>query len=402
MAVGGRHYNADITPFPGLFHRDIPKLIEKPYSLNKISLSGEVKTVHPLENLAGNLQDEELVSLKNGAIENLDNLLDLSINKTTNIQSIKSEYGISIVFDLGEIVNGRLFFEIEAEAGSFIDFTFGEKQRPDGRVTMQKGIPSKFEVPHAHRYITKDGIQNWEQFEWFGFRFVQLTFRKINTGLTIRQLGVNKMVYTDQQPGSFSCSNSLLNKIWQTGVRTVDLCMNDSYNDCPTREQRQWVGDTYVMTEINSLAFGDSKLTARMLRQIAQSQQPSGLTMMSAPGDFAITPFTNIPEFSLYWILIADRYHNQTADLELIDDIYPVMVKVIEWFLQWLNEENLLENIKHWMFIDWAEIDKDGALTAINAMFVKSLRIVGRFSGLLNVPNREENIATYAKILSSL
>lgn len=390
LAVGGRHYNADIIPFPALYKRDIPLLIERELSMNQISIAGEVHRPRPLDDLPGNLQDEEIYSLKNCTIEDPENLLNLSASKVTKIQSSEPGKDVSFVFDLGEIVNGRLFFEIDAPSGCFVDITFGEKQRADKRVTMQKGIPGEFEVPHAHRYITKTGIQSWEQFEWYGFHYIQITFRNITDGLIIRRIGIKNLVYTEQQPGTFSCSDSQLNKIWLAGVKTVNLCMTDSYNDCPTREQRQWVGDVYVIMPVNMLAFGDSMLTARMLRQIAQSQLPNGLLMMSAPGDFAITPFTNIPEFSLYWIMIADRYYMQTADTALIDEIYPSMLRVVEWFFQWENDEGLLENIKHWMFIDWAEVDKDGALTAVNAQFVKALKIVSYFSGILKFYEKEK------------
>lgn len=47
--------------------------------------------------------------------------------------------------------------------------------------------------------------------------------------------------------GQLTCSDAELIVIFQAGVRTVQLCSNhDALIDCPTREQRSWVGDAVV------------------------------------------------------------------------------------------------------------------------------------------------------------
>ena len=63
--------------------------------------------------------------------------------------------------------------------------------------------------------------------------------------------------------------------------------MHDGWEDCPSREQRQWLGDATVEFLVGQAAFGPSvnALNRQFLHHAAESQRPDGLTQMFAPGD---------------------------------------------------------------------------------------------------------------------
>lgn len=65
--------------------------------------------------------------------------------------------------------------------------------------------------------------------------------------------------------GSFTCSDTLLNKIWSTGAYTVHLCMQDYLLDGIKRDRMVWMGDMHpeIMT-INSV-FGDQNIVPKSL-----------------------------------------------------------------------------------------------------------------------------------------
>ena len=186
-----------------------------------------------------------------------------------------------------------------------------------------------------------------------------------------------------QHRGQFRCSDELLNRIWEIGAYSEQLCMQDGYIDCPSREQRQWMGDTYIQTLINYVAFGDDKLAARLLRQTALTQEPDGILMMCAPGDFSIGKFINIPDFSLYWLLTLENYVLYTGDVEIVDEFYPTILKLVRWFESYVNEDDLLTDVPHWVFIDWAELDKKGQVTAFNVQLVAALRAAAGFARIV-------------------
>jgi hypothetical protein len=161
--------------------------------------------------------------------------------------------------------------------------------------------------------------------------------------------------------------------------------MHDAFVDCPSREQRQWM-DAYLDARINYAAFGDTQLPARLIRQIALSQRPEGLTMMAAPGDFSIASFTNIPDFCLYWIMTIGDYLQFVGDTRIVDEVYASVVKAIQWFERQLNDEDLLTDVPHWVFVEWAETDKTGQVTALNAQSAAALRVVADLARIVEHP----------------
>ena len=388
LRVRGRNTNADVVPFPMLVERDIPHLFEEIRLPAKVLTYGDVKNDRQTTDIVSRLENEKIDELKLCKIRNPSALCE---EKGTTQIITTDDLSAGIVIDFGEIVSGRIHFDLEAEEkGAVIDFTFGDRLQKDGRVKMFEGIPG-FDPKYAHRYVSRKGRQNWEQFEWFGFRYLQMTVRNCSKPLTLHTVAVNFTAYPVQQRGRFACSDELLNKLWLTGAKTVSLAMHDAYDDCPTREQRQWVGDGYVQMLVNFAAFGDTKLAAHFLRQIAGSQQPNGLVMMMAPGDFAQAKFTNIPDFCLYWIMEICRYINYSGDSDILTELYPAVVKAIAWFEQYLNDEFLLTDVPHWVFIDWAELDKSGQVAALNAQFVEALHAAADFSHTLDLHQQAEN-----------
>ena len=177
--------------------------------------------------------------------------------------------------------------DIDAAAGTIVDVAYGERLR-DGKPELPERGP--ITSPTVHRYIARDGRQSWEKFEWVGFRYLQLTVRNPQGPVVLHRLSLNETAYPVEERGSFECSDPLLNRIWAAGANTVRRCMHDGYEDCPSREQRQWVGDLYVEALTNYAAFGDTQLIARSLRQVPQSQRADGIMAMATPGDLAVAP----------------------------------------------------------------------------------------------------------------
>lgn len=381
LRVPGRNYAGDVVPFPVMIPADIPPLMEEPRRAEALVRVAEVRDAPPAADIAALFQQETPAELSHCRVENAASLLQDGGCVTITTAPGRS---VSLVLDFGQTQPGRVWFDLEGVAGSIVDFAYSERLHDDGRVQMHAGIPS-FDVYAAHRLILREGRQTWEAFELSGFRYLQMTVRGCEQPLRIHDVRLNFSAYPVQRRGQFACSDDLLNRIWQVGANTLHHCMLDGYVDCPSREQRQWL-DAYVDSLINYAAFGDPHLAANMLRQVAQSQQPDGLTMMAAPGDFAALRFTNIPDFCLYWMLAIDAYLDYVGDLALADELYPTVVKAIGWFERHLNAENLLTNVPHWVFVDWAELDKRGQVTALNAQFVAALRAAARLAKLVEAP----------------
>ena len=376
LRVPGRHYVSDIVPYPFLTERDIPPMFEEERWPKKVLLVGEVENAPEVGHIANRLAAETLADLDECQVSPIEKAI--STEGAAEIITTES-HSVCMVIDFGRTVAGRVCFDVDAPDGAIIDFTYSELLQEDGRVEMHEGIPGFDERP-AHRVVLQEGRQSWEMFEWAGFRYMQVTIRRCPSPLRLHAIQINFTSYPVQHRGVFRCSDDLLNRIWQIGSYSEQLCMQDGYVDCPSREQRQWMGDTYIQTLINYVAFGDDKLAARLLRQVALTQQPDGILMMCAPGDFSIGKFINIPDFSLYWLLTLENYVLYTGDIEIVAEFYLTIAKLIRWFEQYLNEDSLLTDVPHWIFIDWAELDKKGQVTAFNVQFVAALNAAAGFA----------------------
>ncbi|MBI4788983.1 MAG: family 78 glycoside hydrolase catalytic domain, partial [Chloroflexi bacterium] len=362
LRVPGRNYADDVVPFSVLVPRDIPYLFETMRLPRAVLTTGEVANV-PQSDLAEQLTRETLEPRSQCRVSHPD-------AATTEIVTT-ADRSVCLVLDFGEEVAGYVHFDLDGPAGAVADFTYGERLEPDGRVLKMGGIPG-FDVPPAHRYILREGRQKWERFEWNGFRYLQVTFRQCLRPLRVRAIAVNATGYPVQARGKFECSDELLNRLWQAGAKTLGLCMHDGPH-----------------------------LIAKLLRQIAQSQRPDGLTMMAAPGDFSVASFTNIPDFCLYWILAIGAYVRYVGDTAIVDELYPAVVKAIRWFERHLNAEDLLTDVAHWVFIDWAELDKKGQVTALNAQFVAALRVAAELALLLDNTRDAARFAALAERIAN-
>jgi hypothetical protein len=168
------------------------------------------------------------------------------------------------------------------------------------------------------------------------------------------------------------------------GAETLQLCMHDGYEDCPSREQRQWVGDAYVEMLVNFAAFGDTRLAAKLLRQVAQSQRADGMTHMATPGDVPGSWTEFIPDYCLYWVMTIGEYVRYTGDVALARELFPSVTRAMAWFERHLDEHGLLADVPGWVFIDWAEVDRWGECAALNALYCHALghaAQIARWSG---------------------
>ncbi len=387
LRMSGRNFSGDVVPFAAMVPRRIPPMREA------MSAQARVVAVHEVvevlaDDLAEQISSERLRALTHYAA---------SQQPTT----VRTEDGcaVVIVYDFGEILAGYIHLELDGPAGAIVDFVHGEQLLADGRVRIFGGIDGFDAVP-AHRYVLREGAQSWERFEWSGLRYLQLTIRHCPRPLRVDKVALRETGYPVEAIGAFECSDPWLVRIWQAGVTTLRRCMHDGYVDCPSREQRQWM-DGYVSARINYVAFGDARLAAQMLRQVEQSQQPDGLTMMTAPGDFARLGFTNIPDFCLYWVMMIDDVVLYTGDFGIARELFPSVVRALRWFERHLDNDDLLADLPHWVFVDWAELDKRGQVTALNAHFVGALRAAARLADVCRHPHESTHFDALAERIST-
>jgi hypothetical protein len=197
---------------------------------------------------------------------------------------------------------------------------------------------------------------------------MQITVRYAEAGLDLSDYGCVLTHYPAQDRGAFECDDAFLNRLWETGRETLRLCMHDAWEDCPSREQRQWLGDVTIEHLAAQAAFGPSAdaLTAKYLLDVADSQRPDGLTQMFAPGDHRRDALL-IPDWTLQWVLTAGDYLRYTGDLATIEAVFPALERALTWFERLRTSDGLIADLPYWHFMDWAAVGRKGEAATLNA-----------------------------------
>lgn len=284
----------------------------------------------------------------------------------------------SFLFKFDELRSGYPYIEITAQGGELIEVAvaetianeFNSNAATANRLTQESRLDGK----HLFRYTAKPGKQRFERFELTAVRYLQLVVRNAPNGITLEKLGSVDSLYPAEITGAFQCSDTNLDRLWQYGANTVLQCSQDAWLDCPSREQRQWLGDGAVRYRAATATFGPGMqaLDRNFIIQCAESQRTDGLLQMFAPGDHKRTSVV-IPDFSLQWIMVLFDYVLYTADLEIAEQVFPVMEKILAWFQRNEAANGLLENLPYWHFIEWAHIGRQGQSTPINALYIGAL-----------------------------
>jgi len=379
------------NPFPYMAPRAIPFLYEKERLPAAVIGLGEVEPVKDASDTFEQAEKESVREAASGRIDDAEGLL----NGRPATVAANASLDASILFDFQDTITGYPCLDVTAPAGAIIDIAYSEGVR-DGKVELP--VRGPLTSPTVHRYIAREGRQTWEKFEWVGFRYLQVIVRNPQGPVVLHKVAVNETAYPVEDRGSFECSDSLLNNIWSAGAKTVRRCMHDGYEDCPLREQRQWMGDVYTEALTNYAAFGDTQLVAQALRQLSYAQRPDGMTAMAAPGDLAArVSAVSIPDWGLYWVLTLGKYVDYTGDLALAEEIIAPVLKLLDWFHRFTDEHGLLNNLPDWTLIDWAQLDRRGESTAYNALFYRTLRIVEEMANRLEMPALAKRCASRAE-----
>ena len=139
-------------------------------------------------------------------------------------------------------------------------------------------------------------------------------------------------------------------KLYDVALRTLQLCMHDTYEDCPYYEQLLYCSDSRLEMLFTYRVSGDPRLALHCIRLFAASQTPQGFVRSRYPSHEPQI----IPCFSLYYILMLEDYINETGDTASIAPMIPGAERILETFLSRRTEQGLIKTQGYWEFCDWA------------------------------------------------
>lgn len=166
----------------------------------------------------------------------------------------------------------------------------------------------------------------------------------------------------------FDSDDEELNRIFSVAAHTFTLCCGAFMLDGVKRDKWIWAGDAYQSLFVNRYLTADRELEKRTLLALS-------------PGEPVTTHINTIVDYSLLWILSIEAYVESYADTEFLRAIWPKMKSLTALCMAQREEHGfLVGRDKDWVFVDWADFDRDGPLCAEQMLLAEACRVMARFA----------------------
>jgi hypothetical protein len=278
----------------------------------------------------------------------------------------------ALVLDMGETVVGPVSLAVSGgHSGEVLDLLFFEML--DGQCGPVIPFPAFCEVSLANRLVLRTGETDCDFFHLLGFRYILVSAHESMSEISVR-LVVNDTGYPYRETGGFTCSDPLLNDIWKVCRRTEEVCSLDTYVDTPWREQTQWWGDCNVQFRNTLTMDWDPRLMKRGLESIIRQRVPNGLTYGHAP---TMAHQCILPDYSLSWLVFLYDYWSRTGDLSVFLNHQVEIEGILGYFVSEAPRYRglLAFDRRYWLFLDWSNLQKDGAPTLFSMWYLHTLRL---------------------------
>lgn len=280
--------------------------------------------------------------------------------------------GVWRLYDLGRVRLMQPRFTLDLPPGTVVEFAYSE-ELVNGRVTPWITLSSGLSANMDH-YVARGGRQVFFPLTPCGGRFLEVHIYAPPKKVHFIKQEIVERCYFGKREGYFQTTDTLLNRIWLVGVKTLRACSEDALIDNPTREQGQWMGDVFdVGMNIAGSAFSDLRLIRRGLVQAAECARADGLVAGLCPGGRFY-----LSAYAAQWVTVCVHYWEMTGDLKLLTQLFPYAERNIAAFERQTTDQGVKNSLGIASLdasIDWGYVSNPGPCDmATNLFYLEALR----------------------------
>ena len=236
---------------------------------------------------------------------------------------------------------------------------------------------------HAHYTIKGEGKIRMPRLESVGEIDIS-----VSGDIKLKDLYIMASHYPVVREGKFSCNDEKLNKIYELGKHTVDICRQKIELDSPMhKENLGCVGDYMIESLIAYYAFGDYSLSGFDITRIAEYLRKTNGEMFHT-------------SYSLMWIYMVYDYVMFSGDIGKIKETEDVIDLLLKRFDSYC-ENGIIENPPNYMFVDWVQVDgfslhhppKALGQTAMTALYYHAIKTSVK---IFEIDGQEEKVRKYS------
>lgn len=156
-------------------------------------------------------------------------------------------------------------------------------------------------------------------------------------------------------------------KIYRAGQNTFKQNAVDLFTDCPGRERAGWLCDSYFTAKAEQAFMGNNLMERAFLENIILSKTPeidSRMLPKSFPSENRQDQY--IPNWAMWFVIELKDYYNRTGDRSLVELAKDRVYGLLDFFLEYENEYNLLEDLQGWVFVEWSVCNSTDYVKGVN------------------------------------
>lgn len=284
--------------------------------------------------------------------------------------------GESICLDFGDHMVGYLSFGLEPvgsppDAPAHIRIKFGEQPCEVGAECADyRGSISSSWIQEEFLHV--DVLPGEVCLERrYAFRYVEIKVLDTSSKyrVVISHPVCRKVTSADRKMVEpFRCGDEELNRIDAIGLKTMEGCMQDVFEDGPKRDRRLWIGDLRLQALTNYETFRQNDLVKRCLYLFAglrQNEGRVGACLFIKPQ--LLVDDTALFDYSLFFVSCLYDYVTATKDRQVLEDLWDTAWRQIQLAAEELDQDGVVKDRDTWWcFVDWQDqLNKQAAAQAI-------------------------------------
>jgi alpha-L-rhamnosidase len=318
--------------------------------------------------------------------------------------------GDSFILDFGEHFTGYLTFslrcfDIPVDAPVRLSFVFGEVPAEIGesfdtysgtltRSWLQDEVFNFDDVPqtvtlprrYAFRYV-KISVVSASKHGKFGFSDIHA--EAVTSADESKLLPFTPLTAEDKALDDAS-------------RRTLRDCMQTVFEDGPKRDRRLWLGDLRLQALANYVTYRNYDLVKRSLYILAGTATENGLVgTCSFERPEPVRGGNSILDYTALFAPTVLEYLEASGDRATAEDLWPLVLKQLDFTLEPVNEEGLFVSPKKWwLFIDWQpKLTNDNKQASEHAIVLLGLRATLKLAEKLG---KADEVAFIGKIIPEM
>ena len=243
-------------------------------------------------------------------------------------------------------------------------------------------------------YELEPGTYELESFEPYTFRYLKLTV--LEGECEVQKLHLREYAGAGIWEAHFAASDERLNRLFAAGRETFRQNALDIFMDCPSRERAGWLCDSFFTSRVAQDLCGDTRIEKNFYENFCLPPKfaylPDGMLPMCYPADHNDGVF--IPNWALWFVVELEEYLARSGDREMVDALRPRVLRLLDYFKQFRNEDGLLEKLPSWVFVEWSAANNfvQDVNYPSNMLYAKALDAAGRMYGVSELTDDAERV----------